>query len=196
MRGLWIVAALATAASAEPKTPPPVWIGTFIPKDVKRCTDGCDALKSGIHAGVVRVLTPSDGSAAASGDVVVVHPLLKAVTTGHIDKSTIQFPSFAYDENRDTDAGVFVLPATVKPVIVIASPSDVAAIKATLLRVEELAGIRKAVATLEIGAVDVDGDGKPDLVATFGCRAWSDGICQNHGQFFLVRRGARWVVIE
>jgi hypothetical protein len=201
MRGLLIGAVLASTASADPKkpasAPTPVWIGTFVPKDKKLCSDGCDALRSGLHAGVVRVLTPSDGSVAAFGDVWVVHPLLKAVTPGKVGNGTVALASFAYDENRETDAGVFVLPATAKPVVVSASAADVAAIKETLLvHAEELAKIRRAVASLEVGAVDLDGDGKPDLVATFGCNAWADGICQGRGQFFLARRGGRWVVID
>ena len=68
---------------------------------------------------------------------------------------------------------------------------------AALITDEVLVGRpKRALDGLEVGAIDVDGDGKADVVATYGCNAWGDGSCQSHGQFFLVRRGARWVEIE
>ncbi len=42
-------------------------------------------------------------------------------------------------------------------------------IRAALLRDETLAGIKKALAKLEIGEVDTDGDGRVDFAVTYGC---------------------------
>jgi len=89
-----------------------------------------------------------------------------------------------------------VLPGGTPAAFVEPSRSDVAAIKATLVRTEALARVRRALDGLEVGAVDVDGDRKADVVATYGCATWFDGACQSKGQFVLARRGARWSIVE
>jgi len=199
MRAIAAFACLAAgAAQAAPKVtpPPPVWIGTFDPQTPRKpCTADCKLVATP-HAGVVIVLAPSDGTVAASGDVVIVQPLLGAVASGHIDNARVTLPQFSYDPNRDGDDGVLVLPAGTAAKVVEASKPDIAAIRATLMKNEALAGVRKALNSLEVAAVDTDGDGKPDYAVTYGCNGWADGVCQSHGQFFLAHRGGRWVEID
>ena len=193
---------MTASAAADPKKPdapaaPAAWIGTFIPKDKTPCSAGCETAKPVARPGIVRVLTPSDGGAVATGLVMIVQPVIKAYGSGKVDKGVVTMVSFPYDENRDTDNNVLVLPPGSKAVLIQPTKADVVAIKATLLaKAEELANIRKSVATLEVVGVDTDGDGKADLAVTYGCNAWADGSCQSRGQFFLARRGLRWVVIE
>lgn len=191
-----LIAGAAQAAPAPKPAPVKAWVGTFDPQTPKKpCTADCKLVPTP-HAGVVIVLSPSDGSEAASGDVVVVHPLLGAIASGHVDKSRVTLAQFSYDPNRDGDDGVLVLPGGTPAKLVDASKADVAAIRATLLRDEALAGVRKALNNLEVGAVDIDGDGKADFAVTYGCNGWADGECQSRGQFFLAHRGARWVQLE
>lgn len=142
----------------------------------------------------MRVLA-SDATAAPSGDVVVVHPLLGRTATGKVDKGEVALADFAFDQ-RDGDDGVIVLPAATPVAFVAPSKADIAVIRATLVKTEALAGVRRALDGLELGGVDADGDGKADLVATYGCTTWFDGSCQSRGQFVLVRRGARWAIVE
>ena len=142
----------------------------------------------------MRVLA-SDAGPPPPGDVVVVHPLLGKVATGKLDRGLVALGDFAYDQ-RDADDGVLVLPGGTQAALVAPSKTDVAAIKATLIRTDTLAGVRRAVDGLELAGVDIDGDGQADIVTTYGCAAWFDGSCQSHGQFVLVRRGARWAIIE
>jgi hypothetical protein len=146
------------------------------------------------HGGSVRVLTPERGPAAA-GDVVIVHPLLAKVATGKVDKGTVALAEFAFDQ-RDGDDGVVVLPGGTAVAILAPSKADVAAISALLVRTDAIAGVRRALAGIEIGAIDVNGDGKADVITTYGCTAWFDGSCQSRGQFVLARRGARWAIVE
>lgn len=172
------------------------WVGSFASGAADRvvCTD-CAMPKVIARGGTVRVLKPADGSAAATGDVVVVSPLLGAITPGHVEAGQVALVWWI-DDARDSDDGVLVLPAGTKPRLVVPSTGDDAEIRAAILRNETLAGIKKALAKLEVGAIDVDGDGRADFAATYGCSAWNDGSCQARGQFFLVRHGARWDEIE
>jgi hypothetical protein len=192
------VAAAAPAAKPPPPAakppPPPVWIGVFDPKLPAHPPWDNAKLTPVAHGGAVRVLTPATG-ATASGDVLIVHPLLGKTAAGKVDKGAVVLADFTFDQ-RDGDDGVIVLPASTPVAVVAPSKADAAAIAATLIRTEALAGVRRALAGLELGAIDVDGDGKADLVATYGCTAWFDGSCQSKGQFFLARRGARWAIIE
>jgi hypothetical protein len=176
------------------KAPPPVWIGVFDPKLPVHPPWDNAALTAVAHGGTVRVLTPPSG-AAATGEVVVVHPLLGKVATGRVDSGAVVLSDFAFDQ-RDGDDGVIVLPAGTVVAIVTPSKAEVAAITQTLVRTEALARVRRALAGIELGAIDVDGDGRADVVATYGCTAWFDGACQSKGQFFLARRGARWTIID
>jgi hypothetical protein len=49
---------------------------------------------------------------------------------------------------------------------------------------------------VEVGAIDVDGDKEADFAVTYGCTSYGDGVCQRRGEFFLARRGAKWVLVE
>jgi hypothetical protein len=184
------------APAGKPAAPPPlpVWIGVFDPRLPVHAPWDNVKLTPVAHGGAVRVLTPESG-AAASGEVVIVHPLLGKTATGKVDKGAVVLADFAFDQ-RDGDDGVIVLPGGTTVALVAPTKADVAAIKATLVRTEALAGVRRALDGIEVGAVDVDGDGKADVVATYGCAAWFDGACQSRGQFVLARRGARWAIVE
>jgi hypothetical protein len=182
-------------AAARPAGPPlQLWIGVFDPRLPAHPPWDNAKLTPVAHAGAVRVLA-SDAAAAPSGEVVVVHPLLGKAATGKVDKGEVALADFAFDQ-RDGDDGVIVLPAGTPVAFVAPSKADAAAIRAILLKTEALAGVRRALDGLELGAVDADGDGKADLVATYGCTTWFDGACQSRGQFVLVRRGARWAIVE
>ena len=177
-----------------PSAPPQIWIGVFDPGLPVHPPWDNTKLTPVAHGGAVRVLTPGSGP-PASGDVVVVHPLLGKVAGGKVDKGAVALAEFAFDQ-RDGDDGVVVLPGGTQVALVAPSKADIAAVRATLVRTEALAGVRRALDGLELGAIDVDGDGKADVIATYGCAAWFDGSCQSKGQFVLVRRGARWTIVE
>ncbi|HEX8114553.1 MAG TPA: hypothetical protein VF516_42780, partial [Kofleriaceae bacterium] len=72
-------AAPAPAPPAQPATgkpaAPPLWLGVFDPKLAAHPPWDNAKLTPVEHGGAVRVLAPDHGP-AASGDVVVVHPLL------------------------------------------------------------------------------------------------------------------------
>jgi hypothetical protein len=184
----------APAGKPAAAAPLPVWIGVFDPKLPVHPPWDHTKLTPVAHGGAVRVLTPETGAAAA-GDVVIVHPLLGKAAAGKVDRGVVVLADFAFDQ-RDGDDGVVVLPGGTQVAFVAPSKADVAAIRAVLVRTEALAGVRRALDGLELGAVDVDGDGKADMAATYGCAAWFDGACQSRGQFVLARRGARWVIVE
>ena len=173
---------------------PPLWIGVFDPKLPVHAPWRNAQLTPVAHAGAVRVLTPEVG-AAASGDVVIVHPLLGKTAAGTVAQGSVALREFAFDQ-RDGDDGVLVVPAGTPVAFVVPSKADVAVIQATLVRTDALAGVRRALAGLEVAGVDLDGDGKADVVATYGCAAWFDGSCQSKGQFVLTRKGARWAIVE
>jgi hypothetical protein len=169
-----------------------MWIGVFDPQLPAHPPWQHAVLTPVSHSGVVRVLAPDSGP-AAQGDVVVVHPLLGKTAAGKVSGGAVALAEFALDL-RDGDDGVLVLPGTTPVAIVAPSAADVAAIKRTLVKTDALAGVRRALAGLELAAIDVNRDGKADVVATYGCTAWFDGSCQSRGQFFLVRRGAHWAI--
>jgi hypothetical protein len=194
------VAAAAPASKPAPAPGPAkavplqVWIGVFDPKLPVHPPWDNAKLTPVAHGGAVRVLAAESG-AAATGDVVVVHPLLGKTAAGKIDKGAVVLADFAFDQ-RDGDDGVIVLPGGTPVAFVEPSKADVAAIKAVLVKTEALAGVRRALDGLEVGAVDVDGDGKADAAMTYGCSTWFDGSCQSKGQFVLARRGGRWTIVE
>ena len=193
------VAAAAPAPPAQPATgrpaaPPPLWLGVFDPKLPAHLPWDNAKLTPVAHGGAVRVLAPDRGP-AASGDVVVVHPLLAKLAAGKVDKGAVVLGDFAFDQ-RDGDDGVIVLPGGTPVAFVAPTRADVAAVRAMLVRTEALAGVRRALDGLELGAIDVDADGKADVIATYGCTTWFDGACQSRGQFVLVRRGGRWTIVE
>ena len=188
------VASAAPAPKPAASSPLQVWLGVFDPKLPAHAPWDNAKLTPVAHGGSVRVLTPAAGS-AASGDVVIVHPLLGKTAAGKVDKGVVALAEFAFDQ-RDGDDGVIVLPGGTQVALVEPSKTEVAAIKALLVRTEALAGVRRSVDGLELGGVDVDADGKADVVVTYGCAAWFDGSCQSRGQFVLARRGARWAIVE
>ena len=172
----------------------PLWIGVFDPKLPIHPPWDNVKLTPVPHAGAVHVLAPGTGP-AADGEVIVVHPLLGKAAAGKVDHGAVLLADFAFDQ-RDGDDGVLVLPGATKVAFVEPSKADVVAIRATLGKADALAGVRRALAGLELAAIDIDGDHKADVVATYGCTAWFDGSCQSKGQFFLARRGARWAMLE
>ncbi len=172
-----------------------IWIGTFTPDGGEAPCADCTKPTIAPHAGSVRVLTPSTDQPAATGDVVVINPLLGVVARGKVDQGKVGVAWFNYDR-RDGADGVLVLPADAEPVFVTPSKLDVLGIEQAMMHDEVLSGVRKALAGLEVGAIDLDHDGKADLAVTYGCNAWADGSCQSHGQFFLARRGTKWVEID
>jgi hypothetical protein len=171
-----------------------MWIGVFDPRLPVHAPWDNAKLTPVAHAGVVRVLTPESGP-AAGGDVVIVHPLLGKMAMGKVDKGTVALVEFAFDQ-RDGDDGVIVLPAGTAVAFVSPSKADVAAITSLLVRTDAIAGVRRALAGIEVGAIDLNGDGKADVISTYGCTAWFDGSCQSKGQFVLARRGARWAIVD
>jgi len=188
------VAKPAAVPAAKPAAAPlQLWIGVFDPRLPVHPPWDNARLTPVAHGGAVRVLTPETG-AAATGDVVIVHPLLGKIATGKVDKGVVVLADFAFDQ-RDGDDGVIVLPGGTPVGLVAPSKADGAAIRAVLVKTEALAGVRRALDGLELGAIDVDGDGKADVVATYGCAAWFDGSCQSKGQFVLARRGGRWAIV-
>jgi hypothetical protein len=194
------VAAAAPAPAAAPSPGKAVvaalqlWIGVFDPKLPAHPPWDNAKLTPVAHGGAVRVLAPDRG-APASGDVVVVHALLGKSAAGTVDKGAVVLGDFAFDQ-RDGDDGVIVLPGGTPVAFVAPTRADVAAVRAMLVRTEALAGVRRALDGLELGAIDVDADGKADMIATYGCTTWFDGACQSRGQFVLVRRGGRWTIVD
>jgi hypothetical protein len=175
----------------------PAWIGIFRPDPP--CVVPCDCDKPSIvgASGEVIVLSPGDGAPLpALGDVTLVQPLLGMNIVAHVTShGRAPVRLFAADR-RDGDNAVLVLPADVHVVFVTPAPADVLAIRAALMKDEVLSGVRRALAGLEIGAVDVDGDRRADFAVTYGCNAWADGQCQSKGGFLLARRGGVWRELE
>ncbi len=176
-----------------------VWLGTFQPAQPASACSDCKGPTPAPTAGSVRVLSEADGK-PPEGAVVVTSPLLGLAVPGKIDGGRVQLAFFPYDR-RDSDDAVLVLPKDTVARFVAATPADIVAIKETLVRDDALSVGRRELALrahkdLEVGALDLDGDGKADVVATYGCTAYFDGSCQAHGQFFLARRGNKWVEIE
>jgi hypothetical protein len=204
VRTFVLLAVLAPAAVAAgkdaPVAAPKAWLGTFAPASKVTPCDDCKAPRVVPRAGSVRVLPPADGGAPPEGDVVIASPLLGLAVHGRVDAGRVAMEYFAFDQ-RDSDDGVIVLPGNTVARFVVPTAADVAAIKEALVRDDALSvGARatalKALRDVEIGALDLDGDGKADVAATYGCNAWGDGSCQSRGQFFLARRGTKWVEIE
>jgi len=168
------------------------WLGVFRPADKLAPSDTRAVVG---RAGEVIVLTPSDGSPTPTGEVAVVQPLTGMNIVAMITGNKIALPLFAIDRREGADA-VLLLPAATVVRFVTPTAADDKAIKAVLIKDDVLSGVKRSLVGIEIGAIDIDGDGKADYAVTYGCNAWGDGSCQSHGQFFLARRGQRWVVID
>ena len=196
MRALWILLAVGGVAKADPVK---VSLGMFEPVIAHRQTcDDCKTARTVPVHGIVRVLRSGDD--VPDGKVVVTSPLLGYAVGGTIDHGTISIGWFDFDQ-RDSDAGVLLLPPGTAVRFVVPAPADVAGIKEALIKDDALSvGSRvmalKGMKDMEVGAIDVDGDGKADFAATYGCTIFGDGGCQSRGQFFLARRGQKWAQIE
>jgi hypothetical protein len=166
-------------------------LGVFKPADPVTPTT---AMQVRAHAGEVIVLTPASGS-VPTGEVTLVQPLIGMIAHARLEGTKAMLSYFLLDA-RDGEDGVLVLPGHVEPRLVTPSKADVVAIRAALLRDDVLSHVKRSLDGTEIGAIDVDGDGRADYAVTYGCNAWGDGQCQSHGQFFLARAGTRWVEIE
>lgn len=164
------------------------WLGVFRPAEELAPSETRAVVG---RAGEVIVLKPSDGSAAPTGDVAIVQPLTGMNLVATILGNKIALPLFAIDRREGADAVLLLPPETVVR-FVTPTAADEKAIKAVLIKDDVLAGVKRSLAGIEIGAIDVDGDGKADYAVTYGCNAWGDGQCQSRGAFFLVRAGAAW----
>lgn len=193
MRAVLVLVALGATAAAAP-APPQAWVGQVKP-DGEALPPCGDCAPSPVQRGGTLVVLPPKDVAPPAGDVVLVQPLVGIVLGAHVDQGRAALAWFLADR-RDGDNGVLVLPAKTPVRFVAATPADVAQIKAALLRNEVLEHIAKSVAKLEVGAIDIDGDGKADFAVTYGCAAWGDGACQLRGQFMLARRAGKWVELE
>jgi hypothetical protein len=165
-----------------------VWLASFEPAE-KLAPSETRAIVG--RAGTITVFTPEDGSPAPTGDVTLVEPLFGMNIVATIDHNHVTLPLFAIDR-REYAGTVLVLPAATTVRFVTPSAADGTAIRAALLKDDALSGVRRAVAGVEIGAVDVDGDGKADLALTYGCTVWGDGQCQVHGQNAFARVKGSW----
>jgi hypothetical protein len=191
---LVLLSATASAGPAAPKA----WIGVFRPNPpgLPPCGD-CDKPTIVGATGEVIVLSPSDGRPLPdAGDVTLVQPLLGMNVVAHVSAhGRAPVPLFAADRRDDANT-VLVLPGDARVVFVTPNARDVVLIDAALMRDESLARVRRALAGIEIGGVDVDGDHRPDYAITYGCNAWADGLCQGRGEFLLARHGEMWTEVQ
>jgi len=194
VRSLAVLVAMTAAASAgdKPEVPRTAWVGVFRPAAK---TEPSDVRTIVARAGEVVVLTPATGAPPSPGDITVVQPLTGMNLAASVREGRIALPFFALDRREGADA-VLLLPAGKTVVFVEPSKADVIAIRAALMRNDALSGVRRALDGIEVGAIDIDGDKKPDFAVTYGCNAWADGSCQSHGEFLLARRGMAWVELE
>lgn len=206
MRRALVLAALAVPTVAR-AAPPAIAVvtGTAIQVAPVEPGCGCDVLTAVAHAIDVQVASATDkptpfaagtlGGALPDGAVRVVHPLLGMAVPGTLAKGHVALPAFVIDRRANADA-VLVVAGAATVAFLEPTAADVAAIRAAVARAPALEGVKKAAAKLEVGVVDLDGDGKPDVASTYGCTVWGDGNCQVSGQFLLVRAAAGWKVLE
>ncbi|MFT3699624.1 MAG: hypothetical protein QM831_41130 [Kofleriaceae bacterium] len=169
-----------------------VWLGSFTPA---KAVDVSDTRAIVGRAGTVTVFTPADGSPAPTGEVAVVEPLTGMNIVAPVTNGKIALPLFAIDRRPYANAVVLV-PATTTVKFVNPSAADVKSIKAALAKDDALSHVKRALDHLEIGAVDLDGDGKADVALTYGCTVWGDGQCQVFGQFALTATKGTWHELE
>jgi hypothetical protein len=190
---LVLVSGMVHAAPRPAPAGPSAWIGVFRPNPPGIAPCACDQPSIVGAAGEVIVLSPGDGAPLPElGDVTLVQPLTGMNVVAHVTHhGRAPVPLFAFDRRDGADA-VLVLPAGAQVAFVAPAPRDVAAIHAALMKDEVLSGVRRALAGMEVGGVDVDGDHRADFAVTYGCNAWADGQCQSKGEFLLARRGDVW----
>lgn len=172
--------------------PAVAWLGTFEPAGMLAASDTRDIVG---RPGTITVLTPEDGSPAPTGEVTVVEPLFGMNLVATIDRGHIALPLFAIDR-REYAGTVLVLPAATIVRFVVPSAADDKAIRALLAKNEALSGVKRAVVGVELGAIDIDHDGKADFVLTYGCTVWGDGACQVHGQYAFAQVKGVWREIK
>ncbi len=190
----WLIAAgLATATTAHAG----IWIGVVQPATPPVAPCECDVLTAVARPVAIIVLPTPNVTSPADGTMVhVLQPLLGMAVAAKLVGGKLALPAFIVDRRRNHDE-VIVVDGDVKPALLVATPADVAAIKAVVGHAESLEGVRKATAKLEVGVVDLDGDGKADVATTYGCKVWGDGVCQVTGQFIVVRSAKLgWKVME
>jgi hypothetical protein len=188
------VALAAGVAQADP--PRPIWIGVVQPASPPTAPCECDVLTAIARPVSIVVLPSPNVTSATDGTKLhVLQPLLGMAVTGVIAGGKLALPAFIVDRRRNHDE-VIVVGGDVTPTLVTPSAAELAAVKVVVGHAESLEGVRKATAKLELGLVDLDGDGKADVGATYGCKVWGDGACQVTGQFVVVRGAGGWKVLE
>ncbi len=168
------------------------WLGSFDPADKLAASDTRDVVG---RPGTITVLTPEDGSPAPTGEVTIVEPLFGMNLVAPIERGHIAVPLFAIDRREYAGTVLLLPPATIVR-FVTPSAADDKAIRALLFKNDALSGVKRAVAGVEIGAIDIDRDGKADFALTYGCTVWGDGACQVHGQYAFAQVKGVWREIK
>ena len=171
---------------------PTVWLGTFEPAKPVEVSPTHEVVARG---GVVTALTPASGSPAPAGPIAVVQPLVGMNIATTLDHGHATLVLFGVDRRQYANSVLLVAP-NLKVRFVTPSAADVKSIRAALAKDDALSGVKRALNDLEVGAIDVDGDGKADYAITYGCTVWGDGQCQVHGQFTLAKTSGVWHEME
>jgi hypothetical protein len=171
---------------------PTVWLGTFEPTKPVEVSPTREVVARG---GVVTALTPATGAPAPAGPIAVVQPLVGMNIAATLDHGHAKLALFGVDRRQYANSVLLVAP-TLEVRFVVPSAADLKAIRAALAKDDALSGVRRALNDLEVGAIDVDGDGKADYAITYGCTVWGDGQCQVHGQFALAKTSGVWHEME
>jgi hypothetical protein len=171
---------------------PTVWLGTFEPAKPVEVSPTHEVVARG---GVVTALTPAAGPSAPAGPIAVVQPLVGMNIAATLDHGHATLALFGVDRRQYANSVLLVAP-NLDVRFVAPSAADVKLIRAALAKDDALSGVKRALSDLEVGAIDVDGDGKADYAITYGCTVWGDGQCQVHGQFTLAKTSGVWHEME
>jgi hypothetical protein len=182
---------MSSVAGAAPVAPT-VWLGTFEPAQPVEVSATREVVA---RSGTVTALTPAAGSPAPAGPIAVVQPLVGMNIATTLDHGHATLALFGVDRRQYANS-VLLVAATLPVKFVVPSAADGKAIRAALAKDEALSGVKRALSDLEIGAIDIDGDGKADYAITYGCTVWGDGQCQVHGQFALAKTNGSWHELE
>ena len=183
--------AVGVVDAAPPVVAPSVWLGTFEPAQPVEVSPTREVVA---RAGVVTALTPVVGSAPI-GAIAVVQPLVGMNIAATLDHGHAKLALFGVDRRQYANSVLLVSPDR-QVRFVVPSAADVRSIRAALAKDDALSGVKRALNDLEIGAVDLDGDGKADYAITYGCTVWGDGQCQVHGEFVLASAKGVWHEME